>query len=98
MAMVFIADNEPDFLDFTLFPRSKCPNILGLDSPQYELVSPIFSYLSDDRLWRNKMISPFLPLKPLLSKCTISFVTCTLVYHQRERPGHVTWLSQHESA
>jgi hypothetical protein len=43
------------------------------------------------------MISPFLPLKLLLSKCTISFVTCTLVYYKRERPGHVTWLSQHES-
>jgi hypothetical protein len=33
MAMVFLADNGPDFLDFTLFPRSKGPNILGLDSP-----------------------------------------------------------------
>jgi hypothetical protein len=65
MAMVFLADNGPDFLDFTPFPRSKCPNVLGLDSPQYELVFPIFSYLSDHRLWRNKMISPFLPLKPV---------------------------------
>jgi hypothetical protein len=33
MAMVFLADNGRDFLDFTLFPRSKCPNILELDSP-----------------------------------------------------------------
>jgi hypothetical protein len=33
MASLFLADNGPDFLDFTLFPRSKYPNILGLDGP-----------------------------------------------------------------
>jgi hypothetical protein len=33
MAMVFLADNGLGFLDFTLFPWSKCPDILGPDSP-----------------------------------------------------------------
>jgi hypothetical protein len=33
MAMEFLADNGPSFPDFTHFPRPKCPNVLGLDSP-----------------------------------------------------------------